>query len=162
MSVWTRALGVSLTTTAPAAVEADPALHRALLDGIAHGHAGALPAWPAAAAWYLVHERGAVVGVVAVRGDHPRSGEAALLALAVAPERRGRALGTKALLAAEGRLLRDGASRVVVRVPRGNGHGLYFMLRAGFVPLPVAERPSDDPGWEDVTWFARVPAGTLH
>ena len=165
MSVWARALGVSLATTTYAAVEADPALHRALLDGIAHGTAssavGALPPWPASAAWYLVRAGRATVGVAAVQRDRPRQGEATLLALAIAPEQRGRAVGTKALLAAERRLARDGASRLLARVPRTNGHGLYFMLRAGFVPLPVEARPRDDAGWEDTTWFARVPASTL-
>jgi hypothetical protein len=51
---------------------------------------------------------------------------------------------------------------MLARVPRTNGHGLYFMLRCGFVPVPAGERPSDDPEWTDVTWFARVRAGELH
>jgi GNAT superfamily N-acetyltransferase len=73
----------------------------------------------------------------------------------VTREARGRACATKALLAAERRLLAEGATRMLARVPRTNGRGLYFMLRAGFTPVTADERPHD-PG--DATWFARQAA----
>ena len=53
----------------------------------------------------------------------------------------------------ERRLKRNGIDRVIARVPRGNGRGLYFMLRVGYTPLPPEETPPGDDG--DVTWFAR-------
>jgi GNAT superfamily N-acetyltransferase len=72
--------------------------------------------------------------------------------VAVDPARRGRATATKAILVAERKLAAEGYAPLLVRVPRTNGRGLYFMLRTGFVPVPPGERP-DDP--DDVTWFAR-------
>ena len=161
MSTWIRAFGVSLTSTTLAAIEGDPALQRALADGIAHNSTEAVPPLPESAEWFLVREHGEVVGLASVQQAHPRPEEATLLAVAIAPEHRGRATGTKALLAAERKLLRDGASRVLARVPRTNGHGMYFMLRCGYVPVPADERPQDGPGWHDTTWFARVPRSTL-
>ena len=153
---WARGLGVSLLPSAEATVLARPALVRALADGIAHGHDGPLPAFPEGATWHLVREGGTDVGVAVLRRDYPGAGEAALLAIAIAPEHRGRAVATKALLVIERRLKRLGVTRLLTRVPRTNGRGLYFMLRAGYTPLPPAERPAaasaDD---EDVTWFAR-------
>lgn len=161
MSTWIRAFGVSLNPTTFAEIEADPSLMHAVADGVAHNFDGTVPPFPERAQWFLVHERGEVVGCASVQREHPRPGEATLLTVAIAPERRGRAAGTKALLAAERKLLRDGASRMLTRVSRTNGHGLYFMLRCGYVPVPVEERPGDEPGWEDTTWFARVPPAVL-
>lgn len=153
---WTRYLGVSLIPTTPEAVGAAPALVRALTDGWDRAGEAMLPEAPPGAQWYRIRERRADVGVAIVLPGCPRPGESALLAVAVSREARGRACATKALLAAERRLLADGASRMLTRVPRTNGRGLYFMLRAGFTPVPAAERP-DDPG--DATWFSRKPRG---
>lgn len=150
---WARGLGISLHTTDASTVLANPALARALADGIAHGHEGPLHEFPREAQWYLVRERGADTGVAVVVRDYPRAGEAALLAVAIAPEHRGRATATKAILLIERRLKRDGVARLAARVPRTNGRGLYFMLRVGYTPLPPEATPPDEVG--DVTWFAR-------
>jgi len=152
VTVWARGLGVSLAESGAAHILADPALHRALADGIEHGHDGALHAFPEHAAWYLVREARQDVGVAVVARDFPRAGEAALFAVAIAPERRGRATATKAMLVIERRLAHEGYARLIARVPRTNGRGLYFMLRVGYTPLPPDETPADD---GDVTWFAR-------
>ncbi len=150
---WARGLGVSLVATDAATALADPALVRALLDGIAHAHEGPLSEFPSDAEWYLVRESRADVGVAVVQRNAPRAGEASLLGLAVAPEHRGRALASKALLVIERRLARDGIARVLARVSRTNGRGLYFMLRVGYTPVPTVEVPAGEHG--DVTWFAR-------
>ncbi|MEX1022143.1 MAG: GNAT family N-acetyltransferase [Dehalococcoidia bacterium] len=150
---WTRALGVTLVRTTPAAVASDPALLRALTDGTERSATPALPPTPDGAEWFEVRAGGVTAGVAIVQRDCPRPGEATLLAVAIAREARGRATATHALLAAERRLVSEGCAPMYARVPRTNGRGLYFMLRAGFTPLPAAERPSDD---GDATWFARI------
>lgn len=148
---WTRHLGVSLVNVDASRVAGQPALVRALTDG--HDRA-AEPAMPDADGdWYEVRERRAVVGVALVRRDYPRRRLAALLAVATARAARGRATSTKALLAAERQLAAEGYGPMLVRVPRTNGRGLYFMLRCGFTPVPAHARPVDDRG--DATWFAR-------
>lgn len=152
MPTWARGLGISLVASDPAAILADPSLHRALADGIEHAHEGPLHEFPAEAEWYLVREGRDDVGVAVVQRGVPRAGEAALWAVAIAPERRGRATATKAILVIERRLKRDGIDRLIARVPRTNGRGLYFMLRVGYTPLTPADTPADD---GDVTWFAR-------
>lgn len=150
---WARGFGIALVATDQATALADPSLHRALADGIAYGHDGSLPAFPGDAGWYLVREGGATAGVAVIRRHAPQQGEAELHAIAIAPGHRGRATGTKAMLLIERRLAREGIHRVIARVPRTNGRGLYFMLRAGYTPLPRAEvLPGES---DDVTWFAR-------
>jgi ribosomal protein S18 acetylase RimI-like enzyme len=150
--IWARALGVSLVETAPEVIEANAGLMRALADGVKRGSAADLEV-PRDAAWYLVREGRATVGAVAIRRETPEPGLATLVAVAIAPQSRGRAAGTKALLAAERRLRAEGYTRMLARVPRTNGRGLYFMLRCGYTP--VARRPEDA---GDTTWFARADA----
>lgn len=149
---WARGLGLTLIPIEAEAVLAEPGLVRALQDGIDRQSDVALPPTPAGATWYGVREVGETVAVALVQRDHPRAGVATLLAVAVDPARRGRATATKAILVAERKLAVEGYAPLLVRVPRTNGRGLYFMLRTGFVPVPPGERP-DDP--DDVTWFAR-------
>ncbi len=130
---WARAEGVSLHKLD--ALPESPALRRALADGVARGYDGPLPAPPAAARLLLVRAEGADVGLLVVA---PGPGEAmTLLAVAVAPEERGRSLGLCAVLAAERRLAREGVRALYASVPRGNGRGVYFWLRAGYRPLAV-------------------------
>lgn len=150
--VWTRHLGVTLARSDRARVASQPALVRALTDGVDRSGEPAMPDVPAAAEWYEVREGGQTVGVALVARDCPRTGAATLLAVATAREERGRATSTKAVLAAERKLAAEGYTPLFVRVPRTNGRGLYFMLRCGFTPVPADQRPHD-PG--DTTWFAR-------
>jgi len=126
----------------------DEGLRQAYLDGIERGFEGDAPELPDGVEHYAVRSEGETVGLLAVMHDCPSDGDAAVLAVAIAPASRGHAYGTKALLAAERRLLRDGAERVLVRVPRTNGRGLYFMLRAGFTPSTELDGP-------EATWFVR-------
>ncbi len=153
MSTWARGLGISLVASDPSSVLADASLHRALADGIEHAHEGPLHEFPTGAEWYVIREGGADVGVAILERDAPKTGEASLWAVAIAPEHRGRATATKAILVIERRLKRDGIRPVIARVPRTNGRGLYFMLRVGYTPLPTEETPVNETG--DVTWFAR-------
>lgn len=158
-AVWASNLGVTLVAArghAREALLADPGIRQALLDGVDRGLSGDPPALPDAAAVYALRRgrwtTGIPDGVVVVTRDCPRRGEVALLAVAIAPASRGQSLATKALLLAERRLLEEGASRVLARVPRTNGRGLYFMLRCGFTPVS-----SDDvtASTGEATWFAR-------
>lgn len=158
---WASGLDVTLVEVREAARDAllgDAGIRQALLDGVDRGLTGDPPVLPEAAAVYALRAgrrtTGAADGVVAVARDCPRPGEAALLAVAVAPSARGRALATKALLLAERRLIEEGTTRVLARVPRTNGRGLYYMLRCGFTP--VADVPHDA---GDATWFARRARG---
>ena len=151
MSTWTRHLGIVLVPVDAASVVAQPVLLRALTDGFDRAAEPVMPG-PASGDWFEVREGGQTVGVVLVRRDHPEPGQAALLAVATVREARGRATSTKAVLAVERKLAAEGYRPLLVRVPRTNGRGLYFMLRCGFTPVPAALRP-DDSG--DVTWFAR-------
>ena len=165
--VWARGLGLSLIATDATTVLAKPALAQALADGIAHAHAGPLHGFPSEAEWYLVRDgsvdahpgagAGVGVGVVVIRRHWPHRGDAALFAAAIAPEHRGRSTATKAILLIERRLKREGIARLLARVPRTNGRGLYFMLRAGYTPLPPEETPPSEArdAPDDVTWFAR-------
>lgn len=148
--VWTRHLGISLVRTDAARVAAQPALVRALTDGVERSAEPSMP--EADGDWYEVREGGETVGVALVRRDCPRAGQAALLAVATAREARGRATSTKTVLAAERALAGEGYAPMLVRIPRTNGRGLYFMLRCGFTPVPAGTRPSDE---GDATWFAR-------
>ncbi len=151
--VWARGLGISLVAADASSILGNPSLHRALADGIEHAFDGPLHEFPDDVEWFIVRERSEDVGVAVVQRDAPVAGEASLWAVAIAPEHRGRATATKAILVIERRLKRDGIDRVIARVPRGNGRGLYFMLRVGYTPLPPEQTPSGDDG--DVTWFAR-------
>lgn len=147
--VWARFQGVSVVESGPIDLEARPALRQAYADGIERGFDGDLPELPDEAASYLLRAGGEEVGLMALIEGCPRAEDVAVVALAIDPDHRGNAYATRALIAAERRLKRDGERRLVTRVPRTNGRGLYFMLRAGFTPTSDV---SDD---GDATWFAR-------
>jgi GNAT superfamily N-acetyltransferase len=95
------------------------------------------------------------VGALVIGPGRVEQRAATFLAVAVAPERRGRAFGARTLLAAERRLRREGVRTFYSRVPRTNGRGLYFMLRCGYAPLLRAS--AEDAG----TWFRRFEAGDV-
>ena len=156
---WATGLGVTLVEVrdhARATLLADPGIRQTLLDGVDRGLTGDPPSISEMASVYALREgrrtTGDAAGLVVVARDCPRPGEAAMLAIAVAPASRGRSLATKALLLVERRLIEEGATRVLARVPRTNGRGLYYMLRCGFTPL-TGHRAPDESG--DATWFAR-------
>ena len=151
---WTRGLGVSLVHANFAALAADDGIRRGLLDGIERGLDDRVVDPPEGAQTFAIRAAGVTVGMLAAAADAPGPGGVTVLALAIAPDHRGHAFGSRALLAAERRWLRDGASRVHVRVPATNGRGLYWMLRCGFTPL--LQQPEIG-----ATWFARrvVEAG---
>ena len=148
--VWTRYLGVSMVRSDATRVASQPALVRALTDGVERSDEPRMP--EADGEWFEVREGGETVGVALVRRDWPKAGQASLLAVATVREARGRATSTKTVLAAERKLASEGYSPMLVRVPRTNGRGLYFMLRSGFTPVPSGSRPADE---GDATWFAR-------
>ena len=149
-ATWARGFGVTLARGDAADAATSAGLAHALADGIERGYGGALPPFPEASEWYRVRRSRRTVGVLVLRRDCPDPGAVAVLAIAIDPAERGSATGTKALLAMERQLVREGARRWLARVPRTNGRGLYFMLRAGLTPIP----PRDD---GDATWFARKP-----
>jgi GNAT superfamily N-acetyltransferase len=150
---WTRALGVTLVHADFATLAGHDDIRRGLLDGIERGIDDRDLEAPHGALTLAIRAGGMTVGVLTARSPRATR-DVEVLALAIAPQHRGHAYGTRALLAAERRWLRDGASRLLVRVPATNGRGLYWMLRCGFTP--VAEQP--EPG---ATWFARrVTAST--
>ena len=144
---WAEFEGVGLVAAEAAELDTD-GLRQAYSDGIERGFEGEPPALPEGVERYAVRVGGETVGLLAVMRDCPGVGDAAVLAVAIDPASRGHASGTKALLAAERRLLSDGAERVLVRVPGTNGRGLYFMLRAGFTPSAGFVEA-------DATWFLR-------
>jgi ribosomal protein S18 acetylase RimI-like enzyme len=162
VAAWASGLGVTLVEVRDAARTAlltEAGIRQALLDGVDRGLTGDPPEIPATASVFALREgrrtTGLAEGIVAIARDHPAVGEASLLAIAIAPASRGRALATKALLLAERRLIEDGGTRVLARVPRTNGRGLYYMLRCGFTPATGEGAPHDD---GDATWFARKPS----
>ncbi|PZC41445.1 MAG: Acetyltransferase (GNAT) family protein [Chloroflexi bacterium] len=144
---WAEFESVGLVAAEAAELDTD-GLRQAYIDGIERGFEGEPPALPEGVEHYSVRVEGETVGLLAVMRDYPSAGDSAVLAVTIDPASRGHASGTKALLAAERRLLRDGADRVLVRVPRTNGRGLYFMLRAGFTPSAGFDGA-------DATWFVR-------
>ena len=73
--------------------------------------------------------------------------DAVTIGVAIAPEARGRSIGVRAVFAAERRLRREGVRAFHARAPRGNGHGLYFWLRVGYVPARGIDRG------DGATWF---------
>lgn len=155
---WASGMGVTLVEvqdTDRAALLADTGIRQALLDGLDRGLSGDPPEIPSTASVFALREgrrtTGPADGIVALARDLPTPGEASLLAMAIAPASRGRALATRALLLVERRLEQDGVARLFARVPRKNGRGLYYMLRCGFTPATDAS-PRDE---GDATWFAR-------
>ncbi|HJM90255.1 MAG TPA: GNAT family N-acetyltransferase [Dehalococcoidia bacterium] len=146
--VWARGHGVTLS---PFDGALSDGLAQALRDGVERGYEGDLPASPPGTVCMVVRVDGADVGLLAFEVDLPLEGAATVHAIAIDPDQRGHAYGTHALFAAERRLRRDGADAFFARVPRTNGRGLYFMLRASYAPITAPAALPDD----DATWFRR-------
>lgn len=136
---WARYAGVTLTPIEQ--VPDTPGLLQALADGLERGLDAAaaeesrIAASEGQATLFAVRAAGAVVALLALRQRSPHAAAATVTTIAVDPAQRGHAFGTRALLAAERRLAREGISELYACVPRTNGRGLYFMLRAGFEPV---------------------------
>ncbi len=154
---WARGFGVALVHAEHEGADLEsmfePGTVRGLRDGIERGYEGPLPLLPEAARLLAIHADDDEVGALVVLEGHPEPRAASFLAVAIAPERRGRAYGARALLAAERRLHRAGVRAWYSRVPRTNGRGLYFMLRCGYAPL--LHPPVED----GATWFRRFEEG---
>lgn len=144
---WARGEGVTLV--AADAPPDDKGVAQAIREGVARNHRGAVEPPSPDARLYHVRAGGETVGVL---GIAPGPGERTVTfsGVAIAPERRGRAIAVRAVRIAERRLRREGVRHFYGRAPRGNGRGLYFWLRAGYAPLRSL-RPEDD-----ATWF-RLP-----
>lgn len=157
MRAWASNDGVSLLRDDALDLAAHEGLRQALADGLERGLSEA-PDLPAGSERYLVRAGGETVGLLALCRDCPRPGLVALIAVAIDPLMRGSSLGARALIAAERRLAREGAGELVTRVPKTNGRGLYFMLRAGYSPVTdIDGASSPDDG---ATWFRRISALT--
>lgn len=146
--VWARSDGVVLRAANPEDL-ADPGIERALRDGIERGYLGPVPELPDGCECYAILAGALRVGVIAFTRE---ADIVTVHQLAIVPEQRGHAYAAHALLAVERRLERDGVRDFLARVPRGNGHGLYFMLRCGYAP--IIPPPRED----GATWFRRSEA----
>ena len=155
---WARGFGVSLVQVEMPVddLEAvfEPATLRGLRDGIERGYDGPLPPPPEDVRLLSIRAGDEEVGALAVLEGSPEERAATFFAVAIAPDRRGRAFGARTLLAAERRLRREGVRAFYARVPRTNGRGLYFMLRCGYAPL-LRPPPLEGGG----TWFRHFEAG---
>ncbi len=155
MSEWVRD-GEIVLREATSGDIADERIDFALHDQVERGYEGALPATRDGLERYAIEVDGRLVGLLGFRRDVPRVGAMVVDDLAIAVVERGHAYGTRALLAAERRLAEDGIGEGFARVPRGNGRGLYIMLRCGYAPNDAFE--DEGSGNEGVTWFQRNPA----
>ncbi len=91
-------------------------------------------------------EDGSAIGVVEYRLGVPEDGWLSVETIAVDPGRRGLGLESEAVRLVEGDVVRRRlASRFWACVRRGDGLGLYFWLRLGYLPT----RPGDLP-WKGV------------
>ncbi len=152
-TVWARGEGIMLRLATADDLD-DAGVVQGLRDMVERGYAVELASVPEGAVWYAIeNDRSVVVGVMCIELGAPASGAACLHVLAIAPGERGHAHGGWTLFAAEARLAREGIDDWYARVPRQNGHGMYFMLRCGYAP--VASMASVGDG---VTWFRRNPA----
>ncbi len=166
--VWARGRGLALVALETGAMLSE-GVSQALRDGVERTYAGDTPALPLEARAYRIEASGrdgvkgasSEAGVLAVRLGWPEPDAATVVAVAIDPARRGRSLGMRALVLAERALASEGFARTYAIVPRGNGHGMYFMLRCGYAPVlgaPPAtlEASARTVLTEGVTWFSRV------
>jgi GNAT superfamily N-acetyltransferase len=153
--IWTRGQKVSLQVLENQDIFARAGIMRALADGVSRNFNPSdlveLTTVPRTD-WYVIRETGLEVGVLGIQRNSPERGSATARFLAVDPQYRGNAVGTRAALIAE-RKLRSEGYELFGRVPETNGRGLYFWLRCGF----VGQRSSSEN--ESATWFRRIPRG---
>jgi len=154
VTVWVRD-GEIVLREATSGDVTDERIDFALHDQVERGYEGALPDVRDGLERYAIEVDGRLVGLLGFRRDVPHAGAMVVDDLAIAVVERGHAYGTRALLAAERRLAEDGIGEGFARVPRGNGRGLYIMLRCGYAPIGALE--DEGSGNEGVTWFQRNP-----
>lgn len=153
--IWTRGQKVSLQVLEDQDIFARAGIMRALADGVSRNFNppdSVKLDTLARTDWYVIRETGLEVGVLGIQRDLPERGTATARFLAVDPQYRGKAVGTRAVLIAERKLRREGYE-LFGRVPETNGRGLYFWLRCGF----VGQRSNSES--ESATWFRRIPRG---
>jgi len=154
MTMWVRDGEITLREATSGDVT-DERIDFALHDQVERGYEGALPDVRDGLERYAIEVDGRLVGLLGFRRDVPHAGAMVVDDLAIAVVERGHAYGTRALLAVERRLAQDGIREGFARVPRGNGRGLYIMLRCGYAPIGALE--DEGSGNEGVTWFQRNP-----
>ena len=150
--IWTRGHKISLQVLKQQDIFTRTGIQRALADGVSRNFKasdlGELSTL-ANVDWYVIREASLEVGLFGIQRDIPRLGAATVRFVAVDPQHRGNAVGTRAVLIAEKKLKYEGYE-LFGRVPETNGRGLYFWLRCGFVgQRSVTEK-------ESATWFRRI------
>lgn len=162
---WARE-GDLLLRAATAADLASDGVQRALRDNVERNYDGDPPPFPDGLACCAIEADGALVGIIGFRCDVPSAGAMTVDVIAIVPGERGHAYGTRALLLVEERVAREGIVEAYARVPRGNGHGMYFMLRCGYAPIREGAADglggAEDAWGAGVTWFRRNPALAPH
>jgi GNAT superfamily N-acetyltransferase len=150
--IWTRGQKLSLQVFEHQEIFSRAGIMRALADGVSRnfnpsdlGELSTLPYID----WYVIRETAVEVGILGIQRDLPQRGTATARFIAVDPQYRGNAVGTRAILIAEKKLRSEGYE-LFGRVPETNGRGLYFWLRCGF----VGQRSTT--ANESATWFQRI------
>lgn len=158
--VWAREGDLVLRAATAADLDSE-VVQRALRDNIERNYDGALPPLPHGIECYAIEAGDTLAGVIGFRRGIPHTDAVTVDVIAIAPGERGHAYGTRALLLVEARLARDGIVDGYARVPRGNGHGMYFMLRCGYAPIREGAADgfggAEDAWGAGVTWFRRNP-----
>ena len=153
--IWTRGQRISLQVLERPDIFTRAGIQRALADGISRnfnptdlGELNTLTYVD----WYVIREASLEVGLFGIQRDMPLLGAATVRFVAVDPQYRGNAVGTRTVLVAERKLKQEGYE-LYGRVPETNGRGLYFWLRCGFVGQhSITEN-------ESATWFRRISRG---
>jgi len=150
--IWTRGQKLSLQVFEHQEIFSRAGVMRALADGVSRnfnpsdlGELSTLPDID----WYVIRETAVEVGILGIHRDLPQRGSATARFIAVDPQYRGNAVGTRTILIAEKELRREGYE-LFGRVPNTNGRGLYFWLRCGFVGQWSTIES------ESATWFRRI------
>ncbi len=150
--IWTRGQKLSLQVLEHQEIFSRVGIARALADGVSRNfkasdlsEVSTLPDID----WYVIRETAVEVGILGIQRDLPERCSATARFIAVDPQYRGSAVGTRTILIAEKELRREGYE-LFGRVPETNGRGLYFWLRCGFVGQSSTIES------ESVTWFRRI------
>ena len=153
--IWARGQRISLQVLERPDIFTRTGIQRALADGISRNfNPSDLDELSTLANvdWYVIREASLEVGLFGIQRDIPLQGTATARFVAVDPQYRGNAVGTRTVLVAEKKLKHEGYE-LFGQVPETNGRGLYFWLRCGFVgQRSLTENDS-------ATWFRRISRG---